>query len=186
MIPIVLIPLDADGIVNGGSDTNLLYALNKAANKCVDDNNFQVCHLYRATITNGGQQAVSLSLEVKTTENKASTAEGRSAFEDLTFQSLTGTTDDETAVVTYALDGTAKTLPTDNGDSTTIDGVTISAGTGTTEHYFVVYLAEANDDDDQSEQMGAEFTGQLVYTTATGGNRLTGTFSFDDPGNEEG
>ena len=30
---------------------------------------------------------------------------------------------------------------------------------------------------DQSKQMGAKYTGSLIYTTSQGGNRLTGTFN---------
>lgn len=173
-----LIPLDSDGVVENTSDTNLLYALNKAENICVDSNNYQVCQLYKATITNNGTQPVNLSLEVKTISNTASSVSGRTKFEDLTIQSLTY------AESVYGLHGTAKTLAPTNGNSVSVDGVTITANAGINEHYFVVYLEEptvgedtAADQKDQSAQMGASYTGQLVYVSAGGGNRLTGTFT---------
>ena len=71
----------------------------------------------------------------------------------------------------------------EEGQSNDVNGVTITADpaetTGVakeTVHYFVVYLNEASAESNQSTQMGAKYEGQLIYTTTTGGNTLTGTF----------
>lgn len=169
-----IIPMNASTQVSGKG--MLLYALNDATTKCVDDNNYQVCALYEATLSNGGNQDVTLNLDVKTNTNEAGS--GGEAFSDLTFQALNGTTD------AYTLNGDAKTLQATAGESVEITGVTVTIPANTTDykHYFVVYLNEPRneedtDEKDQSKQMGAKYTGSLVYTTSQGGNRLTGTFN---------
>ena len=70
------------------------------------------------------------------------------------------------------------------GQSVNIENVSITIPAKTTDykHYFVVYLNEPRNEEDtaekdQSKQMGAKYTGSLIYTTSQGGNRLTGTFN---------
>ena len=169
-----IIPMNVNTQVSGKG--MLLYALNDATQKCVDTNNYQVCALYEATLSNGGNQEVTLNLDVKTNTNEAGS--GGEAFSDLTFQALNGTTD------AYTLNGDAKTLKAIAGESVEITGVTVTIPAKTTDykHYFVVYLNEPRnnedtDEKDQSKQMGAKYTGSLIYTTSQGGNRLTGTFN---------
>ena len=169
-----IIPMNVNTQVSGKG--MLLYALNDATKKCVDTNDYQVCALYEATLSNGGNQEVTLNLDVKTDTNEAGS--GGEAFSDLTFQALNGTTD------AYTLNGDAKTLKAIAGESVEITGVTVTIPANTTDykHYFVVYLNEPRneedtDEKDQSKQMGAKYTGSLVYTTSQGGNRLTGTFN---------
>ena len=168
-----IIPMNVNTQVSGKG--MLLYALNDATHKCVDSNNYQVCALYEATLSNGGSKDVTLNLAVKTDTNEAGS--GGEAFSDLTFQALTENTG------TYSLNGTAKTLMTTAGQSVDIENVSVTIPAKTTDykHYFVVYLNEPRnnedtDEKDQSKQMGAKYTGSLVYTTSQGGNRLTGTF----------
>ena len=169
-----IIPMNVNTQVSGKG--MLLYALNDATNKCVDTNNYQVCALYEATLSNGGSKAVTLNLAVKTDTNEAGS--GGEAFSDLTFQALNENTG------TYSLNGAAKTLMTKAGESVDIENVSVTIPAKTTDykHYFVVYLNEPRnnedtDEKDQSKQMGAKYTGSLVYTTSQGGNRLTGTFN---------
>ena len=169
-----IIPMNVNTQVSGKG--MLLYALNDATNKCVDSNNYQVCALYEATLSNGGSKAVTLNLAVKTDTNEAGS--GGEVFSDLTFQALAENTG------TYSLNGTAKTLKTTPGESVDIENVSITVPAKTTDykHYFVVYLNEPRnnedtDEKDQSKQMGAKYTGSLIYTTSQGGNRLTGTFN---------
>ena len=169
-----IIPMNVNTQVSGKG--MLLYALNDATNKCVDSNNYQVCALYEATLSNGGSQDVTLNLAVMTDTNEAGS--GGEAFSDLTFQALTENTG------TYSLNGAAQTLMTTAGQSVNIENVSITIPAKTTDykHYFVVYLNEPRnnedtDEKDQSKQMGAKYTGSLVYTTSQGGNRLTGTFN---------
>lgn len=169
-----IIPMNVNTQVSGKG--MLLYALNDAAQKCVDSNNYQVCALYEATLSNGGSKAVTLNLAVKTDTNEAGS--GGEVFSDLTFQALTENTG------TYSLDGAAETLMKVAGQSVDIKNVsvTVPAKTPDYKHYFVVYLNEPRnnedtDEKDQSKQMGAKYTGSLIYTTSQGGNRLTGTFN---------
>lgn len=184
-----IIPLNAGATVTGapaGMNTNLLYALNhgnKDSEICVDDNGYQVCALYRVTLENSGTKDETLNLSVLTTKNEAGS--GGEAFSDLTFQTLSG------AAGTFATNGVAATLlgkdqsvliKTSETANFTVTAVGPEEGedSGVTVHYFVVYLNEESTNDDQSAQMGASYTGQLVYTTAAGGNRLTGTFTFSE------
>ena len=169
-----IIPMNVNTQVSGKG--MLLYALNDATKKCVDTNNYQVCALYEATLSNGGSKDVTLNLAVKTDTNEAGS--GGEAFSDLTFQALTENTG------TYSLNGAAQTLMTKAGQSVDIENVSVTVPAKTTDykHYFVVYLNEPRnegdtDEKDQSKQMGAKYTGSLVYTTSQGGNRLTGTFN---------
>lgn len=169
-----IIPMNVNTQVSGKG--MLLYALNDAAQKCVDSNNYQVCALYEATLSNGGSKAVTLNLAVKTDTNEAGS--GGEVFSDLTFQALTENTG------TYSLNGAAETLMKVAGQSVDIKNVsvTVPAKTPDYKHYFVVYLNEPRnnedtDEKDQSKQMGAKYTGSLIYTTSQGGNRLTGTFN---------
>ena len=169
-----IIPMNVNTQVSGKG--MLLYALNDATKKCVDTNNYQVCALYEATLSNGGSKAVTLNLAVKTDTNEAGS--GGEVFSDLTFQALTENTG------TYSLDGAAETLMKVAGQSVDIKNVSVTVPAETTDykHYFVVYLNEPRNEEntaekDQSKQMGAKYTGSLVYTTSQGGNRLTGTFN---------
>lgn len=169
-----IIPMNVNTQVSGKG--MLLYALNDATNKCVDSNNYQVCALYEATLSNGGSKDVTLNLAVKTDTNEAGS--GGEVFSDLTFQALTENTG------TYSLDGAAETLMKVAGQSVDIKNVSVTVPAKTTDykHYFVVYLNEPRNNEDtdakdQSKQMGAKYTGSLIYTTSQGGNRLTGTFN---------
>lgn len=176
-----IIPLNAAASV--GDTTYLMRALSENK-KCVDEKGYVVCALYKVTLTNSSTLAAEMNLTVKTITNTAATGSGRTPFKDLTFQALSST--DGTA---FALNGQAATLLETADQSVTIkadesNDLTITAAAATdastpteTVHYFVIYLNEADAEADQSSQMGAKFTGQLEYTTTTGGNRLTGTFT---------
>lgn len=198
-----MIPLDPDGIVEGSTDkTNLLYALNEATDKCIDDNGYQVCALYQVTVTNGGTQPISLAGKLKTTANAASASgrNGAEAFANLTYQAVTGSHTDNT----LALSGDPVGLISGNvtPDLTTIElegaiavsGMTVPGGEevlneettddledtifkpGTGTSYVLIYL---NDNEDQSPEMGATWEGSLEYTSTSGdGNTLTGSFKI--------
>ena len=72
----------------------------------------------------------------------------------------------------------AVVIKKDAGDLTITAAAADTTGTAKeTVHYFVVYLNEETETTDQSKQMGAKYEGQLIYTTTTGGNTLTGTFT---------
>lgn len=173
-----IIPLNAAKKI---TDTETTYLMRAIANdkKCIDENGYMVCVLYKVTLTNTSTTAAEMNLTVKTTKNDKGA--GGAAFSDLTFQALSG---DETA---FTLDGTAaKLLDTDQavvikkdaGDLTITAAAADTTGTAKeTVHYFVVYLNEETETTNQSSQMGAKYEGQLIYTTTTGGNTLTGTFT---------
>lgn len=188
-----IIPMDPDGKIldekgqeyKGTNNTNLLYALNEATKKCVDDNGLQVCTLYQVTITNNATNPITLTGKLITNTNEAAEgfAEGeRTGFTNLTYQGLVGNHSNNT----LALNGEAKTIAAEVEGSINIDSITVSGaktedgvlvpGTGTS--YVLIYL---NDHEDQSKEMGASFTGQLEYTSGGEGNRLTASFTVAAP-----
>ena len=170
-----IIPLNAAKKI---ADTETTYLMRAIANdkKCIDEKGYMVCVLYKVTLTNTSTTAAKMNLTVKTTKNTAGA--GGSKFTDLTFQALSGNEE------AFTLNSTAVTLLANEGEANDIAGVTIIADAAETTgvaketvHYFVVYLNEATAETNQSTQMGAKYEGQLIYTTTTGGNTLTGTFT---------
>lgn len=187
-----LIPLAPNTIIPNAPEqhnTNLLFALNEAKTKCIDDSGLQVCALYKVTIYNQAVNQVTLTGVLQTTSNVASTEEGRTPFSNLTYQALTGSHEDNT----LALSGDPVTVAAEvNGEIPIADVVVKGAttnekgdlvpGEGIT--YVLVYL---NDNGDQSAEMGASYEGKLIYSSKDGiGNNLTGTFSVSAPEPEEG
>lgn len=173
-----IIPLDA-AKENSTGTTMLETAINKESNKCIDEKGKLVCRIYKASIKNDSTVAVTLNIQAGTVTNTAATdaenatIEGRTAFKDLTFQSLT------LSDGAYSLAGTAVTFPTTAGTAPITDTTVTAAASTTTDHYFVIYLNEtktADTPDDQSAQMGAAFSGKVVYTTGDNGAQLTGFF----------
>ena len=189
-----LIPMDpttAVTISTGNNNTNLLYALNEAKERCIDDHGLQVCALYQVTITNEAQNAVSFSGVLQTMTNNAATdADGasipdRTPFANLMYQSVSGSHSDNTLARTVVGESPVEpvALKTETGQSiaiddiyvtgaTTSEGGAVTLGTGTS--YVLVYLNEAGD---QKGEMGASFTGKLIYTSKSDdANKLTAMF----------
>ena len=170
-----IVPLAAEK-QNAEGKTMLEYAINKTTKKCIDDKGKLVCRLYKATINNTTNNQVTFNIEVGTATNEAGTGEGKEAFKDLKFQSLSGTEESLT------LDGSPATIGTDAGTSVLAQNAKVTAAPGNTVHYFVIYLDEAYTDEtktvtkDQSSQMGAKFSGKVIYSTGDNGTKLTGTF----------
>lgn len=185
-----LIPLNPTTVIPNApekNNTNLLFALNEAATKCVDDSGLQVCALYKVTINNQAGNEVTLSGKLTTTSNEASTEEGRTPFANLTYQAVKGSHEDNS----FTLSGEPVKISSEVNGEIPIANVTVSGaktvdgrlvpGEGIT--YVLVYL---NDNGDQSSEMGASFTGMLTYTSADGlGNTLTGSFQVAAPEPEE-
>lgn len=178
-----LIPMNPTGTVNGyttgNNGTNLLYAINEAEEKCIDGHGLQVCALYQVTIYNEAQNTVVMSGKLQTVSNVADDKEGRTPFTNLEYQGLTGNHSDGT----LATSGAATPINTEDGiiaiSDITVSGATtgedgeVVPGTGTA--YVLVYLKEAGD---QSAEMGATFTGKLVYTSKDdAANQLSAMFS---------
>lgn len=172
---------------SGNNDSNLLYALNEAAEKCIDSHGLQVCALYEVVIYNEAQNQVVLTGQLQTVSNTAATDEngtpidGREPFTNLTFQALTGKHTDNS----LALSGSAVPINDEDGiidvSNITVSGATTNAETGALElgegrSYVLVYL---NENEDQSEEMGANFTGKLTYVSAADkANQLTAMFNI--------
>lgn len=190
-----LIPMDADAEItveegasyNGTNKTNLLYALNEAANKCVDDHGLQVCVLYQVKIENQAVNDITLKGQLITNTNTPGEGEGRDSFENLTYQALSGSHENNT----LKLEGSAVTIKKEETGSINIADIFIPGATededgelvpGVGTSYVLIYL---NDNEDQSKEMGASFTGQLKYNSGEGDeNGLTGSFTISAPEEE--
>lgn len=178
-----LIPLDPDYVIENATapnNTNLLYALNVAKNKCIDDNGLQVCALYQIQIENQGTNPVTLSGQIKTISNNPGSAETATPFTNLTYQALTGNHEDnslslvgEAVPINSTVDELTKIADVEIPGATVEDNGDITPGVGTS--YILVYL---NENGDQSSEMGATFEGQILYTSGAGvGGTLTGKFT---------
>ena len=171
-----IIPLNPTAEVTNatGGETNLLYALNNKS--CVDDRGYMVCALYKVTLTNNSVAAAELNLDLRTN--------AIDKFTDLTFQALTGKENNFTLNGKAATIGAADTSVTIKNDLDEKISLRVPAKSGevagTLVHYFTVYLNEPSSETNQSTQMGGTFTGELVYTTTTGGNILTGEFTIGE------
>lgn len=175
-----LIPVDPTGTIQNATapnNTNLAYALN-VAKKCEDDHNLRICALYEVTITNGGSAALNLNGSIVTTANNASTRSGATAFQNLQYRDVTASGEGENR--TYTIGSTATPLATTVGGSINIGTITVNPGTPV-KKYILIYLnelMESNEPQDQSNEMGATFQGQVVYASeGANTNRLTGTFT---------
>jgi len=191
--------IDVDGIPEN-QDTNLEYALNGTTNKCVDDYGYQVCAVYKVTVTNGSKQSIDLTGKLKTTRNDASTERNNSsAFINLTYQAIEVSEDE----VFTLIDDPVPLSPVENQtipieSEINISGLSVGPVTeqideelGTTTQvngqntsYVLLYLNEPKDEEgkyiDQSSEMGATFEAQLIYTAGAGkGGQLTGTFTLN-------
>lgn len=177
-----LIPMNPTTTINGapeGNNTNLLYALNEAEEKCVDSNNLQVCALYEVIIENSAENTVTLNGKIRTVANNAKGEEGSTPFTDLMYQSINGDMDAGFTLgdINVALNET----PDEPGYGVDIAPITIEGNSSATS-YVLIYLDETGGD--QSGMMGANFQGQLIYTSeGDAGNTLTGTFRIE--GTEE-
>lgn len=183
-----LIPLNPNTVIPNApeeNNTNLLYALNVAKNRCIDDSGLQVCALYQVTINNDATNEVVLSGTLETTNNTASSRPGREPFANLTYQNLSGNHETNSLKTV----GEPVTLAATIGESVPIGDITVSGGKtvdgefvpGKGTAYILVYL---NDHGDQTAEMGASFSGKLKYASKDGvGTTLTGTFkvSSEEP-----
>ena len=207
-----LIPMNASAIVkdskgeeydandDGVTETNLLYALNYAKDKCIDDHGLQVCALYQVTIRNEAVNPITLKGKLYTNMNEAAkdkdgnVKEGRTPFQNLTYQAIEGNHTEnnfETVGLAQKLDHTV------NGEGIQIADIEIPGGTksgdsitpGVGTSYVLIYLNEAGSG--QSSEMGATFEGRIEYSSGDDDtNGLTGSFTVaapeEDPEEEQG
>lgn len=182
-----LIPLDPDTIIENAeapNNTNLLYALNVANKRCIDDNGLQVCALYQVEITNGATNPVTLNGQIKTISNEPGSGENARPFENLKYQALEGNHEDnslslidDSVLLDQEVEGlTAISDIVIPGATLNEDGETVP---GVGRSYVLIYLDENGN---QSFEMGAKYNGQLIYTSQDGiGGSLTGKFTVAGP-----
>ncbi len=171
LIPVF--PMGTVANVDEPNNKNLAYAINKAQNKCVDSQGHAICALYKVQLTNNGTTDLQLKGSIVTTENNAGTMDDATPFQNLQYREVTKAD----AESDYVVGDTATALATTAGASVDIDSSAFTVTSGATvTRYFVIYLNDI--DDDQNNEMGASFKGQVVFTSqGTNSNRLTGTFT---------
>ena len=205
-----IIPINPAGTVTGASGsntTNMLYALNvggQDGRKCVDSNGYQVCALYKVTVTNGSKQALTLAGTIVPITNNASSRTGATPFMNLKYQVVSGDdTQNNLTLVGTAADfqkaevvneGDLPTILTLSNGATPVSlgtNLTVPAATESQEEghegelkpqsssmYVLLYL---NDNGDQSSEMGATFQAQITFASTNGeGGQLTGTFTVQN------
>ena len=188
--PAALIPLNPTTVIPNApepNNINILYAVNEAKKKCIDDNNMQVCAIYKVIISNDSGNDVTLTGELETTSNIASAKPNRTPFKNLEYQELTGTPE---AGFALAVDSDGRTkapvaIGEEVGTSIKIGNIQVSGGItnddgsfipGQGIGYVLIYLNDIGDD--QGGEMGASFTAKLKYSTEGGlGSTLTGSFT---------
>lgn len=153
-----------------GSNAYLLAAVNDTSGEgvCVDENGYQVCELVQATFTNNGTTPISLTGELTATVN------GFSQLKVVELSKDTGGT--------YSVIGTAQPAPTANAKpgtplSTASVDITGSDDGNTTVKYFAIYLNDTGSP--QESEMGQQFYGTFTYTSAIGGDKLSGKFTIN-------
>ena len=186
-----MIPMDPDAEIGTNSGKyNLLYALNEAANRCVDSNGYQVCAVYSLTFNNTSADSITLAGTLKTTGNSPALdsnqepKSGRTAFTSLKYRMASGELNNlsfdteldehEDSVVLV------RNVPSAVDGTVSIGNVVVPAS-GSLVKYVVVYLDGTGDGTDnavdQSAQMGASYQGQLSFVSSAG-SMLTGTFNL--------
>ncbi len=176
-----IIPVDPDGTVTaatpGMDDTNLAYAINVSSGSktrsCKDGKGFGICALYEVTISNDSESVITLDGVIKTISNVA--GGGGEPFANLQYR--LATKDNEGY---YTIGATGTPLGVAANDEVSLGQINVPAKVGevagTYTMYILVYLNEI--EDDQSDEMGANYTGQIVFTSNTTASRLTGTFNL--------
>ncbi len=190
--------LSGTGIVASKNDTNLKYAVNLPEDathkRCIDSNNYQVCTMYKVTVFNNSGQQITLNGYMVPTNNMASEyRENATGFMNLKYQPIREpdpvTEPDygfdfvlEGSPVLFDRDSSTHIIKTidDGAESKAIGTITVPAATddshpGEASQYILIYLDDA---EDQSSEMGAQFSAQVTYTSDDSSSRLTGTFNI--------
>ena len=178
-----IIPVDPDGTVTGATapdNTNLAYAINVESGtktrSCTDGNGYGICALYEVTVSNDSDSQLVLNGVIKTVSNEAGS--GGEAFSNLQYRLATINSG------YYTIGATGTALGTTAGDEVSIGQITVPAKSGenpgTYTTYILIYLNELkveNVAQDQSVEMGASYSGQIIFTSNGTANQLTGTFN---------
>jgi len=200
-----LIPLNADELLGETGKTKLEYALNttgRAYDECIDDTGLQVCALYQVEIRNSNPNPITLGGQIRTVTNTPGEGTDRTEFVNLKYRSVKSSTDnplnhdmtllnagdeiDEDQPTLLAV-GKAS-LPSAPDGTVDIDPIYVPGAVGGEDGIgtalVLIYLEdtagdENKENDDQSAEMGASYTGQLIYaSTEDAGSTLTGTFNI--------
>lgn len=176
--------------------------------RCIDDNGLQVCALYEVRITNSNTNPITLGGQIRTVSNTPGKGgEGFKNLTYQTVHTTAPVKaediDDSTTFAVIEKDTNfgednqlkavgKKTIIGEVDQFTDIDSIYVPSsnddigyGYGVGVGYVLIYLNDTGiagdgntDDDDQSVEMGASYTGQLIYSSKAGdaGSTLTGTF----------
>lgn len=181
-----IIPFVPDKVLREGLENetnNMNYALNEAANKCVDSSGYLVCSLYKITVTNNGSDAIELDGTVTTMETTPPTETGTTLTANGALKAQIISYADGKYTYTHDL-GKALALPnTANvSEKLIMDPATLTVGAtpgaNTAELYVLVWLNDTTEN--QSSMMGASYKGQFIFSAVGmgAGNQLTGTFNL--------
>lgn len=174
---------------------------------CVDDNGLQVCALYEVRITNANTNPITLGGQIRTVTNTPGRGgEGfsnltyqtvhsdeitqnyytdRITFDVYEAEQNFGDEDRLTAIGKVAINGEVDGITDIDSIYVPASNEDIGYGEGIGVGYVLIYLNDTGvagdgntEDDDQSAEMGATYTGQLIYSSKAGdaGSTLTGTF----------
>ena len=179
IIPFVPNKVLREGLEN--ETNNMNYALNEAANKCVDSSGYLVCSLYKITVTNNGSDAIELDGTVTTIETtKTETGTTLTANGALKAQIISYA--DGKYTYTHDLSKALALPNTGESGKLIMDKATLTVGAtpgaNTAELYVLVWLNDTTEN--QSTMMGASYKGQFIFSAVGmgAGNQLTGTFNL--------
>ena len=179
IIPFVPNKVLREGLEN--ETNNMNYALNEAANKCVDSSGYLVCSLYKITVTNNGSDAIELDGTVTTIETtKTETGTTLTANGALKAQIISYA--DGKYTYTHDLSKALALPNTGESGKLIMDPATLTVGAtpgaNTAELYVLVWLNDTTEN--QSTMMGASYKGQFIFSAVGmgAGNQLTGTFNL--------
>ena len=167
-----MIPIKPAETISGApeaNNTNIKYAINVATPKCVDSNGLKVCAIYKVTIDNNAENEVTLNGILRTVANNAGPGNGTgtgpepSGFTDLKYQSLEG--NPETGFTLGSITSDIHLTADAEGSGIEIAPITIP-GKSTQDTYVLIYINDTGSD--QSGMMGANYQGQLIYTSQGG------------------
>ena len=132
---------------------------------CIDDAGYTACHIYKVTVTNTAEAGAA---SIAVVGNAVVNSTGENALSDLVLQPVTFADD------AYAVAGSSGALSVSTNLVVNTDSdSTIEAGNGTAVYYFVVYL---NNDGQQDEQQGGTYTGSVSFS-AGAGSEVKATFT---------
>lgn len=142
-------------------DNMINQAINKTNNKCIDNKGYEVCSLYKLTLTNHGNAEL-LNGYIETTSTTYTTTNLKYQLFSDNYTALS--TSESLAAIgkkSYFKD------TANNYVHTEIDTTPIN-------YYLVIWLSETNES--QNEDMNKDFSGNIVFESING-NQISASFS---------